>query len=93
MSTSHTPDVVVYIVREDGELDSWGRGTFQEAHTAVHTPPWPARPGEVFVAFDDWGHGKVVAALDENLLGLDKRVVVDAYRRVRSNRVPPHVTR
>jgi hypothetical protein len=92
MSTdTHTPDVVVYIVREDGSLDSWGRDTFQVAHRAVHNPPWPARPGEVFLAVDDWGHGQVVAALDENLLGLSKKVVVEAFTRVRANRIPPHV--
>lgn len=74
-------NVVVYVIREDNTLQSWGRGTFADAETAVRTKPWPAKAEDRFIAVDDWGHGNVVASYDENLLGLSWSQVKQAFER------------
>lgn len=76
-------DVIVYVVRENGEVQSWGRDTFAVACEFVRNPKWPAHPTDTFIAVDDWGYGRVCAAQDENLLGLKLNVVRDMFKRER----------
>ena len=75
-------DVVVYLVREDNSITSYGRGTESETLAFVARPKWPAKVTDRFIAVNDWGHGQVVAAYDENLLGLAWREVKAAVQRV-----------
>lgn len=70
--TASAEDVVVYIVKDDGRLMSWGRGTLLEAEQFVKQPKYPAHDDDMFVAVDDWGDGKVVAAFDQELVGMSK---------------------
>lgn len=79
-----TENVVVYIIREDNTIQSWGRDTFITAEAFVRNPKPPAKPTDRFIAVDDWGHGNVVASYDENLLGLSWMQVKQAFERRQS---------
>lgn len=73
--TASAEDVVVYIVKDDGSLMSYGRGTQLEAEQFVRQPKYPAHDDDMFVAINDWGHGTIVAATDKTLVGKSKREV------------------
>ena len=75
--TASAEDIVVYIVKDGGTLMSWGRGTLADAIKFVAHPKYPAHEDDRFIAFDDWGHGNVVAAYDEKLVGLSKSKAVE----------------
>lgn len=70
--TASAEDIVVYIVKDDGSLMSWGRGTLLEAEQFVRHPKYPAHEDDLFIAINDWGHGNVVAAFDQELVGMSK---------------------
>lgn len=56
-------DVVVYRIDAFDCLESVTRGTLAEVKAFIDAPTWPYEPGEdVFIAVDEWGHGKIVAA-------------------------------
>lgn len=64
MSTQEE-DVVVYRVIyhvDRTEIQSWGRDTLDVAVEFCKKPKYPANFTDSFVAVDEWGHGKIVAA-------------------------------
>jgi hypothetical protein len=73
-------DVVVYIVKDDKTLISWGRETLLEAEKFIKQPKYPAHDDDEFIAVDDWGGGKVVAATDKSLVGMPKQAALTELR-------------
>lgn len=67
---TNVEDVVVYRV-EGREVQGWGRDTLATAQEFCRRPKWPAKLSDHFVAVDDWGYGKIVAATPslENWVG------------------------
>ena len=65
---SDTQDVVVYEVKlldSGAEIRSTGRDTQAVAAEFCRRPKWPYKLTDKFVAVDEWGYGKIVAATPE----------------------------
>ena len=59
---SEIEDVVVYGPIVDVKHTDWDRCTLAAATEFCRSPKEPALPHAQFVAVDDWGNGRVVAA-------------------------------
>ena len=66
MKTTEQPQVEDVVVRLVDTTNStfcdWGRDTLSVATAFCASPKWPAKPNDTFIAVDDWGGGKIVAA-------------------------------